>query len=236
MRINGTDIELYKARQLRVNIGHAEVKNNHYWAPGSGVPYFARNQYAFKRLQIVLMVKGDSREDIKGNCSKILSLIRGKTTLELDGFSTTFVGVLSSTPAREERSREHWHNLTLEFDSYEYLTPIVISGTDLLEVINSGTIKSPAIVTLTSDVRVNPVRLTGLCHDHYLGNDLPVVIEDMQANTPIVIDGTTGLITQGGQPRDIEAWTLPSFNPGTTLVTCDSTHVNIQITLYPLVG
>ena len=236
MRINGSDIALYQARQLRVTIGHQEIKNNHSWAPGSGVPYFAPNQYGFKRFQVVLMVKGEGREEIKLNCSRILSLIQGKTKLELDGFQTTFVGVLSAAPTREERSRKKWHTLTLDFDGYEYLTPVVISGTGEVEVNSPGTIESPAIVTLTSEVRVNPVRLTGLCHDHYLGSDLPVTIEDMEANTPIVIDGVTGLITQGGSARDIDAWTLPSFLPGKTRVTCDSTYVNIHIIVYPLIG
>ena len=101
MKINETDIELYQARQRRVNISHMEVKNQSEWAPGSGVPYFASNQYGFKHLQVVLMVKGQDREDIKLNCSKILSLIRGKTKLKLDGFGTTFIGALSSTPLRD---------------------------------------------------------------------------------------------------------------------------------------
>ena len=236
MRINGIDIETFEARQLRVTIGHMETTNASAWAAGSAVPYFAKNRYGFKHLTITLMVKGDGREDIKKNCSGILALITGRTELVLDGFDTYFVGALSATPTREERSRQIWHNLTLEFNAYEYMTPVEYTGTSSVSVYNPGTVDSPAIVTLTPSVRINPVHLTGLCRDSNLGTDLPVTIEELLQDTPVTIDGITGLITEDGDPKDIEMWTLPSFKPGTTAVTCDSSYVTIKVKVYPIVG
>ena len=236
MIINGIDIEVFNARQLRVSIGHMETTNASAWAAGSAVPYFARNRYGFKRVTVTLMVKGDDRDEIKRNCAGILGLITGRTEFTLDGFDTFFVGALSMTPTREERSRQIWHNLTMEFNAYEYMRPVEYTGTSSIEVYNPGTVESPAIVTLSPSVRINPVHLTGICHDSNTGTDLPVTVPEMEQGEDVIIDGITGLITQDGDPKDIDAWTLPSFKPGITTVTCDSSFVDVTIKVYPIVG
>jgi phage-related protein len=123
----------------------------------------------------------------------------------------------------------------MEFNAYEYSQPVEYTGTGEIEVYNPGTVESPAIVTLTPSVRINPVHLTGICHDSYIGTDLPVTVPELLQDTPVIIDGVTGLITQDGSPKEIEAWTLPSFKPGTTTVTCDSSYVEVTIKVFPLI-
>lgn len=235
MRINGTDIERFEAKQLRISFGQMELTNQSAWAVGSAVPYFAQNTYGFKRLTVVLMVRGDDREEIKRNCSKILALIHGRTELELDAFDTFFVGALASTPTREEKTRDRWHDLTMEFVGYEHRRPVTFTGTRTVEINNPGDLPSPAIVTLTPSQNVNPVHMTGICRDSYTGDDMPVTIKNVISGKEIVMDGTTGLITEDGDLREVDMWTLPSIAPGLSEVTCDSSYIDVSVKIYPII-
>lgn len=225
MTINGWDIRNALAKQWNVSWGYHEMTNSSAWAAGSKIPVVLPSKIGWKNLKIVLVVKGlAGRETIRENVSLILSKLQGSAEIVLDGFNHLFYGVLKSYTA-EEMAMKRWHVLTLNLIGYEYAQQVSKSGTSSLTIRNPGTADSPAILALTSTVGKDSVTITGL------GDD--IVLTTVPANTQIVVDGETGLITQGTALKDTGIFTLPYLAPGTNIVTCNQSTVTMTVTYKP---
>ena len=233
MKINSTDISVFNAKQLNFTYNHNSMSNSSAWPAGAAVPYFAPNKFGFASYSLTLAVHGNGREEIRRNCSDIISQLQKPADLTLDGFATKFRVILKSHN-EVERSLQRYHRLELTFDGYEYGETVTASGVTLFTVKNPGNIPSPGIITLTPSADVAHAFLTGICFDALKGGDLPVTVEDMTSNVPVILNGLTGLITEAGQPREVEMWTLPMFLPGVTTITCTSEKVSITAQCIPL--
>ena len=235
MRIGETDIFLYHAKQQRVTFEHNGFENDSEWDYSAVIPYLADNHITFKTIVVTLLVKGDSREDIIGNCSGILSLLLQPVELTLDGFNHQFKVILGDH-RETETVMNRWHLLELTFHGYEHdaKSTIEVSRQTSFTVMNEGNVRSPCIVEITPLVGAATITLTGICRDSFTGKDMPVTIPDLETGKTVIIDGVAGLITQGGEPKDIDAWALPSLIPGSNAITCDNSYMTIKVTVVPI--
>ena len=234
MRIGSTDISVFNAKQRTVSYSsHNSISNGSEWRKGAVLPYLSANRIGFKTLTVTMWVYGTSRAQICARVSNILALMINKVTLTLDDSDHLFTGILKSHK-HEERAVNKWHILTLTLDGYEHGALTTVSGKTSIAVNNPGNIISPAIVTLTASSAVASAKLTGLCRDSFTGADLEVTVPSLVSGSPVVIDALTGLVTQGGNPKKMDLWALPSVVPGANTVTCNSTKVTVKVEVLPL--
>ena len=78
------------------------------------------------------------------------------------------------------------------------------------------------------------ITLTGICQDSFTGEDLPVEIRDLETGKTVTLDGVTGLITQEGEPKEVDAWALPSLIPGNNPITCNNEYMTIKVIVIPI--
>lgn len=234
MLINGFDVANLNAKQFAVEFSHAVIINDSAWDKGAAAPYFAPTYTGFRSFTVVLYVKGETRQEIIQNCSDIVAKLLGPVDLVLDGFSHYFRATLSGTPTRDERAQRQFHRLTLPFVGYEFGDEVEVEGTTELTIDNPGNMTSPCRIELTPTISTATLQLTGICRDPFTGADLPVTVNNLTTGKVVVIDGVTGLVTQDGAIKEVDAWELPSMLPGRNIITCDNQVVNVKVTTTPL--
>lgn len=234
MLINGFDVANLNAKQFAVEFTHANIKNDSAWDKGTAAPYFAPTYTGFRSFNVSLNVKGADREEIIQNCSDIVSKLLEPVDLVLDGFAHYFRATLSGTPSRDERSQRQFHRLTLPFIGYEFGREVEVSGTTSFTVTNPGNIVSPCRVEITPRAGAASIQLTGICRDSFTGEDLPVTMKDMVTGRTVIIDGLTGLVTQDGAIKEVDAWELPSVKPGSNTITCNNSYMTVKVIVTPL--
>lgn len=243
MLINQWNIEEAKARQMNVTIGHHSVSTKSEW---SQVPVFLKNNIGFKTVTVILAVHGENRADIIHNRSLILSRLLEPVELALDGYGHKFYGILSKQTSTE-RSKNRWHNLQLDFNCYEYGETVATffehyTGEDTdpgrinaVTFNNDGDIETPVRLEIMPLAGATSITLTGICRDDVTDEDLPVTIKNIETGKTVVLDGETGLITQGEETKvaDVDLWKLPSLKPGVNKVTVDNDWMDIKIVYKP---
>lgn len=226
MKINGTDISTFGAKQWNFTYEHSDVQNDSAWAVGAAVPYFAKNNIGFSSFTVTLMMKAAGRKEIRRACSNILSLLLGPAVLELDGFDTKFKAILQSH-SETERALRQYHLLQLTFLGYEYGADVTSSGTGEVTIANAGNIISPVYLTVVPSAD-GTIQIDGF-------TDL-ITIEDCTAGQTIQIDGINGMVMDGDAPKiaDVEMWTLPQIAPGESRIVCSDSSAIISVTVTPL--
>lgn len=149
MLINGWDIKEANAKQARFVNGHHKLANDSSWNPGSNRPIFQRNQMGFKPFKLDLWVKGNGYEEIVKNRGIILSHLVDVAVIKPDNTSHYFKAVMNKSSI-SEKSKQHWHVLSLEFNGYEYADEeeFSIEISTSFGIVNTGTTETPVIVEL----------------------------------------------------------------------------------------
>lgn len=125
----------------------------------------------------------------------------------------------------------YFHYLVpFEWNGYKYSSAI----TETLDHVSSKTINvpgnqpTPAVVTVTVPSDTISITINGLGED-------PIVINNLKANTPVVIDGETCTVLQSGSNKygDTDMWDYPVLQPGANTITVDNSNSTIQIQYKP---
>lgn len=240
MLINDRDIAVYNAKQWRVDIGNCELKNDSEWVRGSPLPFFSGNTTGFKTVKITLIIYGSSRENIQHKISNILAELIQPARMELDGYEHRFYGIVDKYTVKEysDQSRKRFQTLELQLSAYEYgeTDPVQITDATSAEVTNPGNIVSPVILKLTPVIGMAEVTLSGICRDSNSGQDLPVTVKKLTTDQTVILDGTTGLVTESGalKAADVDMWALPALLPGENTITLSTDKINVEIQVMPL--
>ena len=242
MTINGTDITEFdaKLKQWRVDQGDIDMDNDSEWIRGTPLPVLFGSQVGFKDFTVTLMVYGSSRVDIQEKIGRILAALLEPAELVLDRYPHTFVGIMQKHKITEhnDHSRDRFQTLELQFVGYvcDALTATTFSGISTFEVTNPGNIISPLILELTPTLGIAKTTITGICRDCESGEDLPVTIENLTTGKTIILDGTTGLITEDGalKATDVDIWALPTILPGVNKISVGTTYLNVTAKVLPL--
>lgn len=237
MRINDTDISKYDAVQWRVEIDTTDFSNESEWVAGAALPFLMKSRAGFKEVSVSMMVHGDSREQIRNKAGAVIALCQEPVTLYLDDYEHLFRGIMTKSSIKEHNdwSRRRFQLLTLTFDAYEYGPDVSATAAGAsVTISNPGTLISPAIIKITPTVGVAELTISGICRDSTTGEDLPVVISDAASGKELILDGVTGLVTQGGALKEADMWALPTLKPGSNTIKLSSTYLNTTVTVRPL--
>lgn len=222
MYINEIDIQRYEARQVNVVIGNHAITNASQWPRGSLSPVLESNHIGMKPIKVVMSVRGDGREKICDNVSKILSLLLEPVTLILDGFTHKFRAALKNHDHKETCMRR-WHVLTLQFEGYELGLEEEVSATGTsISVVNAGNLISPCIIEVTSATDLDELTLEGL--------STPITIYNLSAGKTVTIDGESGLMLEDEVNKfpEMDIDELPYLFPGEAVIT-SSAEVTVTI-------
>lgn len=151
MTIDGWDIANANARQRRLVIGHHDIKNNSEWVAGSDRPVFAQSDLDFKSITVEIEVKGNDYADIVRNRGLILSKLRSDVHLDFDRTPNHFHCVLNKADKPDEKAKDRWHIMKLEFSGYEYGDEMHSSADSSVEftINNVGTMDTPVTLVIT---------------------------------------------------------------------------------------
>ena len=207
MRINGLDIKKYGAKQLTVDISTSSISNNSEYNINALLPMFLDGNISFKNIDVCLLFKGNSRDEILENISNLISKLLGEVTLNLDGYTNLF-----------------------NFIGYEYKEQIIEEvnrvTSKTLNII--GNLITPAIVEVTPTTDLVDIRLEGLAND-------PIIIKNLTANKKIIIDGELQKVTVDGKNKfkDTDMWEFPRLNPGKNTIKISRSNCDISIKYKP---
>ena len=125
MKVNGVEIARYNARQWNIEPGKRTVTNASEMLDGVSVPAMAAPIFGLREYTITIRIRGSSRTDVWNNASRILSLFRGVSEVELDGIggAGTHMFTLSLKGVDQEeygRMKAGWGILKLSCVGYEH--------------------------------------------------------------------------------------------------------------------
>lgn len=248
MKINDWDISLANARQWNVIPDFSEIQNKSEWKNGSAFPLLLNSTSGFKKIQVVLLVRGPDRESILENCSTILAKLKEPVRMELDGFIHKYYGSMTKYSFTENplnRQRivgNKVSKLIITLSCYEYAEKpdgtsfsAEASGKTELTVNNPGNSYTPCQVEITPKIGISTLKINGLGYDTETGESTELVVKNLTTGKRIVLDGETGLVTEQGinKAADTEFWSLPMLKPGKNQVTLDNSHVDILVKYRP---
>lgn len=222
MTVNGVDISIYHARQSNVTPGKRSLSNASEWGDGAPAPILISPEFGLKSYKIVLVVYGDTREELWERISGVLSLFTRYAEVKLDGFEHTFMLSLTSVQHDERTAnKKRWQTLTLEVVGYEYGSTIqkevsmnacyadagkdFVAVTKEVDLLEEGVMAICNTVDITAQTDISPghsgveemnafIRISGLCVNKYR-KDAGDIVMDCGKAAYVAIDGRTGTAT-----------------------------------------
>ncbi len=165
MTINGWDIAEAGARQWNVTFDSCDIENNSEWIEGSVIPLLFRNHTSFKELNITLMLKGNSREELLQARSDILANLLEPAVIKLDNYSHSFLGIMQKISSPNEEAMQRFHTLKFTFDCAEFgdMQTYTLEDTTNCILENPGNITGPLICEITALEDIDDYELHGIC-------------------------------------------------------------------------
>lgn len=236
MTVDGKNVkEVYGIEQWNVSPAYAAVSNESEWTAGAALPFMVEGTAGLKTIKVTVMVRGTSRDDIWKKAEAFVATLLRPCEIRLDGFEHRFYMYLKNATQTEISLNRH-HKATLELTGYEHGDEVQISSAaKSIAVNNPGTLLTPAIVEITPVINLASLTITGLVRDRYTGTDKPIVISNLINGSKIIINGETGMATQGGVNKfsEVSLWDLPTLEPGENTVTVDK-DVQTMIRFKPI--
>jgi hypothetical protein len=210
---------------------YSSLSNSSEWTNGDLLPFFQNSLPGFKKISVTVVLTGTSRQGIWTNAGKLVASLLSPSVLELDGFEHNFMVYLSNAKQTEQMLKR-WHKAKMEFYGYEYSdTKYVVKSASTFSVTNEGNLRTPAIVEIISNIGLVSATIYGLTKNRLTGEDMPIIINGIDAGKTLIIDGEEGLITQDGSNRagDVVLYEMPYLMPGENKVVMDH---ELIITIY----
>lgn len=229
MKVNNIDISKFNAKQLTVDIQASSIEVENDWLDKSLTPIYLATKIKYKPISIVLYLRGKGRDDILNNISNILSLMKNKCVLDLDGYRNSYVSCLTEHEA-EKTIRKDRYKLNLKFSAYEI-------GDEVTEAINrilsksinvKGNSATPCVVEITPSTDLIEFNIQGLAND-------PIIIKNLKKGKKIIFNGEEGTVLEEGNNKylDTDFWEFPFLLPGTNIVTLSKNNCDIKIKYKP---
>lgn len=233
MLINGVPVKEYGAKQLTVDFSPSTQEQTYEWNAGARLPIMVDRRATFKTMTVLLKVTGSSRQEIVKRSSHLHRLAAGQAEYVLDGYKDwVFVGILKSEPTLKKTIDRNVYKMTLTVTGYmrdareqEAEINRVARGYIFVE----GTRDAPVMMEITPIVNLPEFGIYGVA-------ERGIVIKNLTKDTPIYIDGITGLITENGQNKfnDVIMFEFPHLEPGEQLLTFSESVCNVKIRYFPM--
>ncbi len=187
------------------------------WLAESFLPAKSKpNRYTDFEICIEMLVKGKSKEECELTMSSIMSDF-DSGELQLDNMNFTYDFDFKSED--RELVKRWLYSYKINLNAYSkkgILRTVEFTGKEKTLVME-GTAKSPAIVTITPDIALVNLTVTGI-------TDEAITIKDIARNAKVVIDGQNCTITENGQNilDKTDLWEFPRLMPGKNIITLDN--------------
>jgi phage-related protein len=224
LTINNIDISTLNAVLLTQDIEPASVTVYTDWLRKGLNPLYIGKSEQFRQLNLSFLIRDTDRAACLTDISNLIAALE-VSTLFFDNFpfyyDCTINGVPKITPSND---RKFQVAVTLQA-AYAYLPAQTITLNGISQTINNeGNLSTPAIVTLTPSENLSSVIITGLINSS-------ITISNLNANTPVIIDGEQCLVTENGANKfsDTDMWEFPSLQPGANVISINNSNVTVQI-------
>ncbi len=237
MTVNNIDISNYSARLLSYSVSGTTLTNN-VSANNDLVkmPALYSTEYGTRTLTVTLTffprLDGCSSKNTDiidrytvatDNIAKFEAEIIGKT-VEIalpDGYIYTSI-VTSISAATFDSSGEH--NVTYTFNAVRHKPTVTANVAPNGKVYCQSTTPCKYKLIVTLPEQSSLITVCG------------IVVINIAANTPLVIDGELGLITLGGVNKYLDSTLIefPVLYPGENIITCTNSQAKIQVVYTPV--
>ena len=94
---------------------------------------------------------------------------------------------------------------------------------------------TPAVVKVTPIQTMASLTITGLSRDKIKWTAETIVINDLTANTPVILDGEKDLYTEGSANKypDLAIWNPPTVINGNNIIGLSSQYVSVEVKYRP---
>lgn len=230
MKINGTDIRKYDAKQLSVDVQPPSFSNDYEWLTGAALPTVFETEVQMGHLKLSIYFKGKDRNNIIRAASEFMMNFTKACKLELDGYKGAYIGFITSNDYEKKNVKERYI-VNLEFDGFfvDDDLSIVFDGKTSASFYKVGTRDAPCVVEVYAKSTLTNYKIKGL------GND-DIIIESLAAGNTVVIDAKTGLVTIDGVNAfdKVNMWTFPVLKTGETALTFSDTKARVTIRYTPM--
>lgn len=233
MLINGTPVEKYGAKQLTVDFSPSTQETTYEWNAGARLPIMVNRRTTFKTATILLKVKGETRQEVNRQASYIHNLAVGEAEYTLDGYKDwVFVGSLKADPTLKKTVDKTVYKLTLTVTGYlrnKEMEAETIERQKSAKIFVEGTRDAPIMMQITPVVDIPIFSIYGVA-------DRGITIKNLTKDTPIYIDGLTGLVTENGKNKfeDVIMFEFPHLEPGEQTLSFSESVCNVEIKYYPM--
>lgn len=221
MIVNGIDLaKKYGNRVIWLNqtIKPRNVITYTDWLDNAHDPVkYKENKYTDFEIYIDMLVKGNTKEECEITLSSILADF-DSGIIKLDNMQFQYKFNFKSENNREIVKRWLYHyEITLNgYCKMGQEETITFTGTTYKFDVK-GTAETPAVLSLTSDIGLNYLTITGLTEE-------PITINEVQINSKLLVDGENEKITENGISITNKCyfWEFPRLLPGEANITLSS--------------
>lgn len=229
MKINGTDIRVYNAKQLTADVQPPSIINNYEWLSGATLPTELDTDIQMGHLNLSIYFKGKDRNSIIRSASEFMMNFTKPCRLELDGYKGIYIGFITSNNYEKKNVKQRYI-VNVEFDGFfvDDDLSITFDGKTSASFYKVGTRDAPCVVEVYAKNALTNYTITGLGEN--------IIIESLAAEKTVVINAKTGLVTiDGANAFDrVNLWEFPTLRAGETALTFSDTNARVTIRYTPM--
>ncbi len=234
MLINGIDISTFGAFLSDKQIQSSAIIINSNWNIKALDYFVASIQQQFKAIKLTINFIATDEETVLNNISNFYVQLANRCTIQFDGmdfiYSCIYDNTSNKTSDSTKYTNENYEVVINLLSGYAYKPPVTTTLNNVSsQTINvNGNVPTPTIVTVTVPIDTISITISGLSLD-------PIVINNLKANTPVVIDGEQCVATQNGVNNfsNVDMWEFPTLQPGANTISASSANCVIQIQYKP---
>lgn len=230
MKINGTDIRKYDAKQLTADVQPPSFFNSYEWLEGAALPTEFETEIQMGHLKLSIYFKGKDRNSIIRSASEFMSNFTKACKMELDGYKGTYIGFITSSDYEKKNVKERYV-VNIEFDGFfvDDEISITFDGKSNASFYKVGTRDTPCIIEVYAKNELQNYKITGLGDDD-------IIVESLAAGKTVVINAKTGLVTMDGANAfdKVNLWAFPLLKAGETALTFSDANARVTIRYTPM--
>lgn len=231
MKVNAVDIRKFNAKQLTVDLQPPAIEVSSEWVEGAAAPQEFRTQVRYGTLKVSILFRGSGRNEIIRDVSEFLSLLTGRSILQLDGYKGMYIGDLTSNSLEKTRAATRYI-LTLQLKGYLADAEVVnvYEGALGVKFTTLGTRDAPCIIEILPQTSLRQYTISGF-------GESDIVLTGLERGRAVIIDGEKGTVTQDGVNKfaDCDIWEFPVLKTGReNVLTFSSSQCDVTVRYKPM--
>lgn len=230
MKINGTDIRRYGAKQLTIETQPPKMAAGYEIMPKSLIPIEYEKDIPMGTMKMTLYFREADRAKLERQLSAFMAQLSASCIIEeIKGYKGKYKAYLtdsSYTKTLELKKKI----LELSFDGYFYDEDkqAIFDGATSGKVYAEGSRKCPCMIEVTAKAALEGCTIT-LSGREY-------TIEHLAAGKTIIIDGMAGkVLLDGANAFDaVDMWAFPQLDVGENAFSCTSSQARVKVSFFPM--